>query len=64
MQIVQGIAQVVGLYNIPASPRDMEGLRNWYYEVGMPPVGHVLCLMFISLTTELHRHRPFHPQHI
>lgn len=33
MKIVRGVAQVVGLHTVPATPRDMEGLRQWYYEV-------------------------------
>ncbi|KAI0773740.1 histone deacetylase complex protein [Fomes fomentarius] len=32
MKIVRGVAQVVGLHTVPATPRDMEGLRQWYYE--------------------------------
>ncbi|TBU50538.1 histone deacetylase complex protein [Dichomitus squalens] len=32
MKSVQGVAQVVGNHNVPATPRDMEGLRQWYYD--------------------------------
>ena len=34
MKTVQGVVQVVGLHNIPATPRDAPALRQWYFEVG------------------------------
>ena len=35
MRSVKGIIQVVGHYNAPATPRDLEKLRRWYYEVSI-----------------------------
>ncbi|KAI0723546.1 histone deacetylase complex protein [Earliella scabrosa] len=32
MKTVRGVVQVVGLHNVPATPRDMDELRKWYYE--------------------------------
>ncbi|KAI0661449.1 histone deacetylase complex protein [Cubamyces menziesii] len=32
MKTVQGVVQVVGLHNIPATPRDAPALRQWYFE--------------------------------
>ncbi|TFK85072.1 histone deacetylase complex protein [Polyporus arcularius HHB13444] len=32
MRTVRGVVQVVGLHTIPATPRDMGELRQWYYD--------------------------------
>lgn len=33
MRSVKGVIQVVGHYNVPSTPRDLDKLRKWYYEV-------------------------------
>ena len=35
MKAVQGVVQVVGLYNVPATTRDVEPLRQWYFDVSV-----------------------------
>nr|VWO99350.1 Transcriptional repressor TUP1 [Ganoderma boninense] len=32
MKTVKGVVQVVGHHNVPYTPRDMEVLRQWYYD--------------------------------
>ncbi|THG92620.1 hypothetical protein EW026_g8342 [Hermanssonia centrifuga] len=42
MRSVRAVVQVVGNYNIPATPRDADELRNWYYQHSyvVVPAGH------------------------
>ena len=39
MKTVKGVVQVVGHHNVPYTPRDMEVLRQWYYDASfsLPP---------------------------
>ncbi|PSR81152.1 hypothetical protein PHLCEN_2v6487 [Hermanssonia centrifuga] len=46
MKSVRAVVQVVGNYNIPATPRDADELRNWYYQHSyvVVPSGHRFLL--------------------
>ena len=63
MKMVRGVAQVVGLHNVPTTPRDMEALREWYYTVStlylycMYSDILVLNVKFLQPPLEFHRRR-------